>query len=114
MTVIDLRQRQIEHRAELLCQTRNKGVPVDIARSCFEPISGGVQFIRYHYKLDSIRVDYTSVVAKIEWCNEANEWVISIPGGEQAWQPYPYLPRSADLTAVIREIEKDPKSCFWS
>ncbi|MGL5410143.1 MAG: DUF3024 domain-containing protein [Shewanella sp.] len=27
--------------------------------------------------------------------------------------PYPFLARSHDLTAMIREVEKDPKSYFW-
>jgi hypothetical protein len=30
------------------------------------------------------------------------------------WGPYPYLPKSKDLDAILAEIEKDPKSYFWS
>ncbi|HFG1872559.1 TPA: DUF3024 domain-containing protein, partial [Vibrio cholerae] len=31
----------------------------------------------------------------------------------EAWIPYPFLARSEDLTAIIREVEKDPKAYFW-
>jgi hypothetical protein len=114
MSVVNLLQRQIERRAELLCHSRNKGIPVGLGKSCFEPLSNGVQFMKSHYKLDSNHLEYSSLVAKIEWDETELQWALYVPSDENGWLPYPYLQRSGDLTAVIREIEKDPKSYFWS
>jgi len=115
MTVVNLMQRQIEHRAGLLCQNRNKGLPVDIGKCCFEPIENGVHFIKHHYKLDSSHLDYSTAVAKIIWNESSQSWHLNIPDSKEGhWVPYPYLSQSNDLTSLIREIEKDPKSMFWT
>ena len=124
MAVVNLLQRQLERRAELVCHNRNQSLPVELGKSCFEPIADGVQFIKHHYKLDSTHSDYSSIVAKV--FREELQWGLYIPSDHssaryvlngqqdtQSWQPYPYLPKSDDLTALIREIEKDPKSYFW-
>jgi hypothetical protein len=114
MTVVNLLQRQIEHRAELLCQNRNKGLPVGIGKSCYEPIVDGVTFIKHHYKLDSSHYDYSTPVAKIQWDHRTEQWELYVPDGKNTWIPYPFLRKSVDLTALTREVEKDPKSLFWS
>lgn len=118
MAVINLLQRQIEKRAEWLCQNRNQSLPVDLGKSSYESVDNGVQFIWHHYKLDSNQCDYTSVVARVIWEEEHSLWALYVPaepiGSEYQWIPYPYLSKSIDLTALIREIEKDPKSYFWS
>ena len=117
MTVVNLLQRQIERRAELVCHSRNRSLPVDLGKSSFEPIDNGVQFIQQHYKLDSIHSEYSSPVARIVWDADARHWELYIPTREdnsEMWVPYPFLSKSSDLTAVMREIEKDPKSYFWS
>ncbi len=62
--IVNLLQRQLEHRAELLCMSRNQSLPAELGKSSFEPIEHGVQFILCHYKLDSTRCDYESLVAK--------------------------------------------------
>ncbi|MCE0495577.1 DUF3024 domain-containing protein [Vibrio salinus] len=115
MTVINLMQRQIEHRAELLCQNRNKGLPVGIGKCCYEPVKNGVQFIKHHYKLDSSHSDYSTLVARIIWDEPLKSWCLNVPHEKEGeWIPYPFLSQSDDLTAIIREIEKDPKSMFWN
>jgi hypothetical protein len=114
MSVINLLQRQLERRAELLCHSRNKGLPVGLGKSCFESLLNGVQFSKQHYKLDSHHLDYSTPVAQIRWDENDRMWVLLVASEENAWMPYPYLERSGDLTAVIREVEKDPKSYFWS
>lgn len=118
MAVINLLQRQIEKRAEWVCQSRNQSLPVELGKSSYEPIDNGVQFILHHYKLDSNQCDYTSIVARVIWEEEDSLWALYVPaepiGAEYQWIPYPYLSKSIDLTALIREIEKDPKSYFWS
>ncbi|MDC0609754.1 DUF3024 domain-containing protein [Vibrio sp.] len=114
MSVVNLMQRQIERRADLLCQNRNKGLPVGIGKCCYEPINNGVQFIKHHYKLDSSHFDYSTLVAQVTWEEAKRAWLLTIPNeSEGEWVPYPFLAQSDDLTAVIREIEKDPKSLFW-
>ncbi len=120
MAVINLLQRQIERRAELLCHSRNRSLPVDMGKSSFEPIENGVQFIQHHYKLDSVHSEYSTVVARIVRDDEENNWALYIPSREELegesnlWVPYPFLSKSGDLTALMREIEKDPKSYFWT
>lgn len=116
MTVVNLLQRQIERRAELVCHSRNRSLPVDIGKSSFEPIENGVQFILQHYKLDSVHSEYSSIVARIVWNNKDSIWELTIPSREgetERWLPYPFLSKSGDLTALMREVEKDPKSYFW-
>jgi hypothetical protein len=113
MAVVNLLQRQVERRADLVCQSRNSGLPVGIGKSDFEPINNGVEFIRYHYKLDSGHIDYSTVVARVLWDESHMRWSLLIPNSSGEWVPYPYLSMSEDLTAVIREVEKDPKSLFW-
>ncbi|ASG05331.1 DUF3024 domain-containing protein [Vibrio anguillarum] len=116
MAVVNLLQRQLERRAELVCHNRNQSVSVELGKSCFEPIVNGVHFIKHHYKLDSTHCDYSSIVAKVIW--EEAKWALYIPNTDpdkeiEDWLPYPFLPKTTDLTALIREIEKDPKSYFW-
>jgi hypothetical protein len=113
MPVVNLLQRQIERRAELLCHSRNKSLPVDLGKSFYEPLENGVQFIKNFYKIDSSHLEYSSPVAKIEWSEQDNMWALFIADEESRWLPYPYLQRSADLTALMREVEKDPKSYIW-
>ena len=62
--IVNLLQRQLERRAELLCMSRNQSLPAELGKSSFEPIEHGVQFILCHYKLDSTRCDYESLVGK--------------------------------------------------
>ncbi len=117
MTVVNLLQRQIERRAELVCHSRNRSLPVDLGKSSFESLDNGVEFILQHYKLDSVHSEYSSSVARILWDAEKRLWELYIPSREndsEQWVPYPFLSKSSDLTAVMREIEKDPKSYFWS
>lgn len=114
MRVVNLLQRKIERRAKLLCEARNQGLPVGIGKSSFESIENGVQFIKHHYKLDSCQCDYSTIVAKITWNNSERIWNVFVPDEDNHWVPYPFLSNSHDLTAVIREVEKDPKSVFWS
>lgn len=117
MAVISILQRQIERRAELVCHNRNQSLPAELGKSDFEPIENGVQFIKNHFKLDSAHCDYTSPVAKVIWEEELSLWALYVPcepGNLLEWMPYPYLSKSGDLTALIREVEKDPKSYFWS
>ncbi|MBF9002561.1 DUF3024 domain-containing protein [Vibrio nitrifigilis] len=119
MAVVDLIQRQIERRAELVCQNRNQSLPIEMGKSGFESIEQGVHFVQHHYKLDSTRCDYSSLVAKLVWQQTDNQWALYVAdndddAGSVQWRPYPYLSKSGDLTALIREVEKDPKSIFWS
>ncbi|XAW88367.1 DUF3024 domain-containing protein [Vibrio sp. CDRSL-10 TSBA] len=117
MTVINLLQRQIERRAEVACANRNQSLPAELGKSGFEPIENGVHFVQSHFKLDSSHCDYTSLVAKVIWEESHSLWGLYVPSNQDEtpeWVPYPYLSKSGDLTALIREIEKDPKSYFWS
>ncbi len=117
MTIVNLLQRQIERRAELVCHSRNRSLPVDLGKSSFEVIENGVQFILHHYKLDSVHSEYSTNVARIIWNEKQSQWEVFVPCREEEsrlWIPYPFLSKSSDLTAVMREIERDPKSYFWS
>ncbi|GAL17398.1 hypothetical protein JCM19235_5947 [Vibrio maritimus] len=75
----------------------------------------GVVFSKAHYLLDSTSSSYTSAVAKVELDPNDQNWLVFVPDEEdgETWIPYPFLGKSSDLTAVMREIEKDPKAYFW-
>ncbi|MGC9402390.1 DUF3024 domain-containing protein [Vibrio genomosp. F10] len=114
MSLINLLQKQVEVRAQAVCQNRNRSLPVELGKSGYEPMMNGVQFIKQHYLLDSSHCDYTSCVARILWNGDLAQWELTIPSEEgEQWIPYPYLFKSSDLTALIREVEKDPKSYIW-
>ncbi len=53
MSLVSLLQRQVEHRAELLCHNRNLNLPVELGKASYEPLDNGVNFIKQHYLLDS-------------------------------------------------------------
>ncbi|WP_295891632.1 DUF3024 domain-containing protein [uncultured Vibrio sp.] len=114
MSLVNLLQKQVESRAQAVCQNRNRSLPVELGKSGYEPMINGVQFIKQHYLLDSSHCDYSSNVARIQWNEGVEHWELTIPSEEgDAWIPYPFLFKSTDLTALIREVEKDPKSYIW-
>ncbi len=116
MSLVSLLQKQVESRALIVCQNRNRSLPVELGKSCFESFDCGVEFIKQHYLLDSTHMDYTSSVARVEWNPTQACWHLMIPKDSNqptTWLPYPYLIKSQDLTAIMREIDKDPKSLFW-
>ncbi|MEZ8827020.1 DUF3024 domain-containing protein [Vibrio sp. 10N.261.55.A7] len=114
MSLVNLLQKQVESRARALCHSRNRSLPVELGKSDYEPLNNGVQFIKQHYLLDSSHCDYSSNVARIMWNTEAEHWELTIPSEEgEEWIPYPFLFKSMDLTALTREVEKDPKSYIW-
>ncbi|MCL9776621.1 DUF3024 domain-containing protein [Vibrio methylphosphonaticus] len=115
MTLIQMSQCRLERCAEMVCMNRNKSIPVELGKSLFETIPNGVLFSNAHYLLDSTFSDYTNSVAKVEFDSFEKSWHLSIPSedDESQWIPYPFLSQSRDLTAIMREIEKDPKAYFW-
>lgn len=116
MGLVSLLQRQVESRAESICKLRNQNTPAELGKASYEVISNGVIFIKQHFLLDSAHCDYMASIAKVSWCSKLNQWRLSIPHQtlNEKWVPYPYLPQSSDLTAIMREIDKDPKDMFWS
>ncbi|MGD8109990.1 DUF3024 domain-containing protein [Vibrio sp. TRT 21S02] len=113
MSLVSLLQKQVESRAQLVCQTRNRSLPVELGKSSYEIIEEGVVFIKQHYLLDSSHCDYMSPVAKVVWDQHSNLWQLYVTDDGEKWRPYPYLSQSNDLTAIMREIDKDPKALFW-
>lgn len=115
MSVVSLLQRQVESRAQLICQQRNQGVPAELGKASYETIGNGVVFIKQHFLLDSSHCDYMQPVAKVTWSDKTNSWELYMPDetSNESWLPYPFLARSSDLTCIMREIDKDPKSMFW-
>lgn len=117
MSLVSMLQRQVESRALLVCSNRNQGVPVELGgKSNFEAIDNGVEFVKQHYLLDSAHCDYMSSVARVEWSENHNCWLLLVPRSDRAgkhWLPYPHLAQSKDFTAIMREIEKDPYASFW-
>lgn len=115
MGLVSLLQRQIESRAEVICRCRNQNLPSELGKASFEPIEEGVIFIKQHYLLDSSHCDYSSQVAKVCWDRSTSLWRLFMTDSQddEIWLPYPYLAQSSDLTAITREITKDPKSLFW-
>ncbi|MGR5541596.1 DUF3024 domain-containing protein, partial [Vibrio campbellii] len=62
--------------------------------------------------------DYAIGVARIIWNHDTSLWELHVPNEQPSndilnWILYPYLSCSSDLTALIREVEKDPKDYFW-
>ncbi|GAL33627.1 hypothetical protein JCM19240_2323 [Vibrio maritimus] len=115
MTLIQMSQCRLERCAEIVCSNRNRSMPVELGKSLFEMLEHGVLFSKAHYLLDSKSSSYTSAVAKVELDANDNQWLVYVPDEQdgEAWIPYPFLGKSSDLTAVMREIEKDPKAYFW-
>ncbi|MDN3695874.1 DUF3024 domain-containing protein [Vibrio cortegadensis] len=116
MAVIEMDMHRLERSATQLCHERNSNHPVELGKSLFETCDNGVQFSKAHYLLDSSHCEYISPVAKIEFDNQTRRWSIFVPqhsGERLIWIPYPYLPSSTDLVAVLKEIERDPKAYIW-
>jgi hypothetical protein len=116
MGLVSLLQRQVESRAELICKQRNQSTPAALGKASYEPLSDGVVFIKQHFLLDSSHCNYMNPIAKVLWSHDSNQWQLFLPHESEldTWLPYPYLARSRDLTAIMREIDKDPKSMFWT
>ncbi|WP_435249944.1 DUF3024 domain-containing protein [Vibrio sp. nBUS_14] len=120
MSVIHIELNRLLIGAERLCTSRNRSLPVELGKSLFEECEGGVLFSQAHYLLDSSHSDYTSEIACVTFDESLSCWLVVVPLEDNAktdsvnWGPYPYLPQSKDLDAILAEIEKDPKSYFWS
>ncbi|MDN3702401.1 DUF3024 domain-containing protein [Vibrio artabrorum] len=120
MSVTHIELNRLLSGAERLCTCRNRSLPVELGKSLFEVYKGGVLFSQAHYLLDSSHSHYTNEIAYVTFDESLSCWLVMVPVGEQAecdsvnWGPYPYLPQSKDLDAILTEIEKDPKSYFWS
>ncbi len=54
-----------------------------------------------------------SYVARVVWSDNEQVWLLYMADELQEWMPYPYLAKAGDLTAIMREVEKDPKAIFW-
>ena len=110
-----LLQKQIESRARVICEQRNRSLPAELGKATYEVTDNGVVFIKQHFLLDSTHCDYMLPVAKVQWDDERSAWLLSMPdkSKEERWLPYPYLAQSHDLTAIMREVDKAPKSVFW-
>ncbi|UUM33013.1 DUF3024 domain-containing protein [Vibrio japonicus] len=115
MSVVSLLQRQVESRAQLICKQRNQSVPAELGKATYETIEDGVVFIKEHFLLDSTHREFINRVAKVEWNADKIRWELFMPDTIYAdrWLPYPFLSSSSDLTAIMREIDKDPKAIFW-
>lgn len=115
MELVSLLQRQLESRAENICRSHNQNLPVELGKASYEPFENGVVFIKQHYLLDSAHCNYSSQVAKVIWNADAAVWQLFMADehDDEIWLPYPYLSESNDLTAIMREVEKDPKALFW-
>ncbi|MDA0154463.1 DUF3024 domain-containing protein [Vibrio sp. Makdt] len=120
MSVIHIELNRLLVGAEKLCTSRNSSLPVELGKSLYEECKGGVMFSQAHYLLDSSHCDYTNDIACVTFDEHSACWLVTVPLESDettdiiAWGPYPYLPQSKDLDAVLSEIEKDPKSYFWS
>ena len=115
MGLVSLLQRQVESRAQTICSQRNKSLPAELGKASYEVTENGVVFIKQHFLLDSTHCHYMLPVAKVVWNQEEHIWLLLVPDNttKTLWIPYPYLAQSNDLTAIMREICKDPKSVFW-
>ncbi|EGA68684.1 hypothetical protein VISI1226_03550 [Vibrio sinaloensis DSM 21326] len=115
MAVVSLLQKQVESRAQLICQQRNQSMPAELGKASYETTGAGVVFIKQHFLLDSSHCDYMLPVAKVEWSIDKRHWELFVPDDTLSdhWLPYPFLAGSSDLTAIMREVDKDPKSVFW-
>lgn len=116
MGLVSLLQRQVESRAQSICKVRNQNIPAELGKASYEVTDNGVVFVKQHFLLDSAHCDYMDYIAKVSWCSETNHWQLFVPHQTlyDQWVPYPYLAQSTDLTAIIREVDKDPKNIFWS
>ncbi|MCG9595977.1 DUF3024 domain-containing protein [Vibrio sp. Isolate25] len=115
MGLVSLLQKQVESRAQVICEQRNKSLPAELGKASYDVTDNGVIFIKQHFLLDSAHCDYMMPVAKVQWNQERRSWLLFMPDelNEENWLPYPYLAQSHDLTAIMREVDKDPKSVFW-
>ncbi|MGF1753897.1 DUF3024 domain-containing protein [Vibrio makurazakiensis] len=117
MSVIHMEVSRLLISAKRLCMNRNANLPVELGKSMYEPCENGVTFSKAHYLLDSSHSEYISSVAKVTFDETVYRWLVFIPCDEEQdinWMPYPFLPSTENLNTILREIEKDPKSYFWS
>ncbi|MEZ9515526.1 DUF3024 domain-containing protein [Vibrio splendidus] len=120
MSVIHIELNRLLIGAERLCTSRNRSLPVELGKSLYEECEGGVLFSQAHYLLDSSHSDYTNEIVCVTFDESLSCWLVAVPLEDNTetdsvnWGPYPYLPQSKDLDAILAEIEKDPKSYFWS
>jgi hypothetical protein len=115
MGLVSLLQKQVESRAQIICQQRNQSTPAELGKASYESLPNGVIFSKQHFLLDSSHCDYTTHVAKVQWNEELSQWQLFKPSetDTEIWLPYPFLASSSDLTAIMREVAKDPKAMFW-
>jgi hypothetical protein len=120
MSIIHIELNRLLVGAERICTSRNRSLPVELGKSLYEEYKGGVLFSQAHYLLDSSHSDYTNEIARVIFDESSSCWLVMVPLEIEVstdsvnWGPYPYLPKSKDLEAILSEIEKDPKSYFWS
>ncbi len=116
MGLVSLLQKQIEHQAQMACQERNQGLPIEHGKACFETLANGVAFIKQHYLLDSNQCSYSSSVAKVIWDEKQQYWLFFVPHPQDKhhWRPYPTLASSAELSLIMREVTRDPLALIWS
>ncbi|MEH0664562.1 DUF3024 domain-containing protein [Vibrio scophthalmi] len=117
MGLVSLLQKQAQRRAEMICKHRNQSLPAEFGKASYEMAGQGVVFIKQFFLLDSNHCEYMSPVAKVDWNDDLGAWQLFMLSPEESdqesWTPYPYLPPSLDLTAIMREVDKDPKAVFW-
>lgn len=119
MGLVSLLQKQVETRAQMICQQRNQSLPTELGKAGFESLDNGVVFIQQHFLLDSSHCDYTYPIAKVVWNSELGLWQLFVPNDEESdesndyWSPYPYLTPSSDLASVMKEVAQDPNAVFW-
>lgn len=115
MGLVSLLQKQVESRAQIICQQRNQSTPAELGKASYETLPNGVIFSKQHFLLDSNHCDYTTSVAKVIWSDEDKKWQLFqlCETDSDTWIPYPFLASSSDLTAIMREVAKDPKTIFW-
>ena len=120
MSVIHIERNRLLIGAERICTSRNCSLPVELGKSLYEECERGVLFYQAHYLLDSSHSYYINEIARVTFDESLSCWWVTVPLEDDTetdsvnWGPYPYLPKSKDLDAILTEIEKDPKSNFWS
>lgn len=51
MGLVSLLQKQVESRAQVICEQRNKSLPAELGKASYEVTDNGVVFIKQHFLL---------------------------------------------------------------
>ena len=54
-----------------------------------------------------------SPIAQLRYDQPSNKWLLYYPDRNYRWHPYSGVKPTANLDAILKEIDRDPTGIFW-